>query len=1806
MDLVQIMLTRTLTTLARFARKAAVVAVIAGMVGSMAPLQAIAQTVPPTTITIIKSVTNDTIIGGTPVGVATLADFQFGIDNVPLALDAEVLTATTVVPVTPGTHSVDILASYPGYGSNTFGDCVFGQVTVAEGANATCTIEFNDLTNSGNRSLITINHTVINDDGGTATSGSFQSFVFGTPLKNATPTALTSSARFIGSGVIDIVHSAVAGYVSTFGGACDSTGRIVIPNTANSLTCTITSNDLPGSGTGTTLTLQRTVLNDDGGTATLADASFFLSLGNVQLPADAAVLSATSIIDVPAAANLLLVAPPAGYRVTFTGACASPANFPNDADFTAIANQNILCSVLLDDLDYDFGDGAIRVLQVLTNDDGGTATFADFDTRLDGTLLDFPFAATSTFEDTQFFTAAGTHTVTSAAVAGYTTTFSGACAPSGSATLPASTEVFCTVTHDDVAAATTGTITVNLQVINDNGTGDLDTSEIPFFIDGVQQAAPAPGNDLSTYTQTVAPGDHTLSVVPFLYYNYNVGLQGTCTNLSTTQTLSVAAGQNVTCNVFFDDLDPAHPNTAHSTFVTRVINDNGGTATADDFTIRIKSTSFGFAQAVLPGVLPLPLINPAVSGNAATYAISAQNGSDILVADAFPGYTVSAFSGDCAADGNIIISTAADTTCEVTYNDIPRTAVSITLTVINDNGTGNLDASQIPVFLDGVQLAAPAPGTLTHTTITDVVAGEHVIRLIPFLYYNYNVGLAGNCGNTGGQPITVAQDTIHVCQIFFDDLDPNSPNVAHLTFNAHVINDDFGTATPDDFTIRIKSTSFGFAQAVLPGVQPLPLINPVVTGNTATYAVTGQNGSVIMVADAFPGYVASAFSGDCAADGNLILLGNVTCDITFDDDGSAPIPQSTLTIQSTITNDNLGDNDFADFQFLLDGAAQAAGNAGELTFTRVIPVDPGAHTIGMNPALPQYGVGLPGSDCFSSNGIQVNVPVGGNATCIILFDDLAPSASTGHVTITKRVVNNNGGTTLAPEFELFLKSTSFGGPALKNPIVTGDEAVYELDVNAGTYVVSETAVAGYGASFGLACGNAGAITINAGDDLDCLLVNDDSGSLTTQLTIQKIVINDSNGPALGTDDFQYFLDGNAVTLGQQTSNTAFVTLDVTPGTHLVVESPSFGYTASFSGNCAADGTVTVAAGSSATCVITNDDIASGQNGSGDLTIVENIVNDDGGPAFVSNVAVFIDGIAVGLDQVDAQNASRTFATTTGSHVVQVNVGFDGYAVTFSGACDASGQVNVAAGSQTCTVTIDDIPPTLNFTKNVVNDNGQSGNLGVQNFQLFINGSPIQDPNAQPGSTITHVLTPGIGTHVLSETQLFGYFGTFSGDCDANGIVSLAVGETKTCVLTNDDFAVGQAGTAQLTIVETINNGDGGQATSDHFQQFLDGIPFSSGPAGQSVSRTFTVAANVQHTVQANFGIFTNYTITLGGACDTSGNITLGDGSSGTCTITIDDIPGRGGNGGGPTDSQLVLTQTIIGGPSTMADVTTTLDGSTVTTNNQTTTSSVTTFVVTPGTHVAGASITGGYATTIGGACAPSGVVAGTFLAIAGTTANCSITFTFPGASANLNVAVNVINHGGTTQPSNVTVNVTGTNPNPSSFPGASAGTVVLLDPGAYDAQSVAVAGYTATRSADCTGTAVLGESKACVITLEEIVSGGGDNGSGGDDTGSPVITVTGGSGGNGCCSSGSTGGSTGGSVAGATDNDGNGSSDTGSGAGGTTDDGQVLGASTDDEDGAGSGDIDAEGGDLPRTGTGISVLVLAGLAGILAARRKRK
>jgi predicted outer membrane repeat protein len=94
-------------------------------------------------------------------------------------------------------------------------------------------------------------------------------------------------------------------------------------------------------------------------------------------------------------------------------------------------------------------------------------------------------------------------------------------------------------------------------------------------------------------------------------------------------------------------------------------------------------------------------------------------------------------------------------------------------------------------------------------------------------------------------------------------------------------------------------------------------------------------------------------------------------------------------------------------------------------------------------------------------------------------------------------------------------------------------------------------------------------------------------------------------------------------------------------------------------------------------------------------------------------------------------------------------------------------------------------PVLTVITRVVNDNGSSS--VPRDFQVHVragNADIAGSPSA--GSAAGKRYTPAPGTYSVSEEAAPLYSRTFSGDCTTTGTVALAEGQSKTCMVTNND------------------------------------------------------------------------------------------------------------------------------------------------------------------------------------------------------------------------------------------------------------------------------------------------------------------------------------------------------------------------------------------------------------------------------------
>lgn len=182
----------------------------------------------------------------------------------------------------------------------------------------------------------------------------------------------------------------------------------------------------------------------------------------------------------------------------------------------------------------------------------------------------------------------------------------------------------------------------------------------------------------------------------------------------------------------------------------------------------------------------------------------------------------------------------------------------------------------------------------------------------------------------------------------------------------------------------------------------------------------------------------------------------------------------------------------------------------------------------------------------------------------------------GKLHVIKHVINDNGGSATAADFTMNVAGTNVSLPSFP-----GSETGQDVTLRAGAYTVSETGpVADYSAATSSDCLG----TMAAGESKTCTITNDDKVLVVVApiLTITKVVVNDNGGTKV-IADFPLFIDGASTTSGIASTTTI--------GSHKISETSDSGYTATISGDCAADGAITLASGDVKACTITNNDKA---------------------------------------------------------------------------------------------------------------------------------------------------------------------------------------------------------------------------------------------------------------------------------------------------------------------------------------------------------------------------------------------------------------------------------------------------------------------------------------------------------------------------------------------------------------------------------------------------------------------------------------
>lgn len=403
-----------------------------------------------------------------------------------------------------------------------------------------------------------------------------------------------------------------------------------------------------------------------------------------------------------------------------------------------------------------------------------------------------------------------------------------------------------------------------------------------------------------------------------------------------------------------------------------------------------------------------------------------------------------------------------------------------------------------------------------------------------------------------------------------------------------------------------------------------------------------------------------------------------------------------------------------------------------------------------------------GSQSVLDSTVSINLREGEKVSCTFIN-----TLQQGHLTVIKHVINDNGGTAIASDFTMNVTGTNVSDPSFPGAESPGTT----VDLNAGSYSVTESGPSGYSESDSADCSG----TIAAGENKTCTITNDDQAAT---LTVIKHVVNNNGGTAAAGDFTMNVAGSSPSPASFPGTESPGTDVTINAGAYSVSETGPSGYTESDSLDCSGS----LALGQHKTCTITNNDQAA------HLIVIKHVINDNGGTAVAGDFTMNV--TATNPSDASFPGVETTGTTITldaGSYSV-AETGPAGYAE--SDSADCSGTIAVGE-TKTCTITNDDIQPKLTLTKFVINDDG--GNKQVSDFPLFVDATSVTS-GVQNGFDA--------GTYTASETQQTGYAASgWSGDCAAGGSVTLAVGDDKTCEITNDDIP------PRLTIVKDARPND---------------------------------------------------------------------------------------------------------------------------------------------------------------------------------------------------------------------------------------------------------------------------------------------------------------------------------------------------------------------------------------------------------------
>jgi YVTN family beta-propeller protein len=284
----------------------------------------------------------------------------------------------------------------------------------------------------------------------------------------------------------------------------------------------------------------------------------------------------------------------------------------------------------------------------------------------------------------------------------------------------------------------------------------------------------------------------------------------------------------------------------------------------------------------------------------------------------------------------------------------------------------------------------------------------------------------------------------------------------------------------------------------------------------------------------------------------------------------------TIIVTKRVINEGGGSAKPSDFTITVDGNNPTPSSFDGSSSGTTVQMFEGRYRVTESGSTSNY-------DATLSRGCSGNIREGEAKTCMITntYSVTPPPITTGEIVVTKRVINEGGGSAKPSDFTITVDGN--------NPTPSsfdGSSSGTTVTLNPGSYSVTENLLSDYTSSMSGGCTG----TVSAGQTKNCIITNKYQ---PTERTAQLVVTENVNNNNKDNSDLTVKPSAFTITVhGNNPLPRSFpgksgegVVVNLYPGRYSITEEEVNGYTADYSDGCQG----TIHAEEAKACIITNEE-----------------------------------------------------------------------------------------------------------------------------------------------------------------------------------------------------------------------------------------------------------------------------------------------------------------------------------------------------------------------------------------------------------------------------------------------------------------------------------------------------------------------------------------------------------------------------------------------------------------------------------------